>query len=116
MTGVGATLRAGLRINSIVSIGFTAIMGTLYFFLDRFGQPEELMPLIRQYYLIILATLLPMAIFNCCQQTANGTTDTATPMWMILGANIINIIGNYLLIGGRFGCPELGWQEPESAP
>ncbi|WP_289698387.1 MATE family efflux transporter [Duncaniella muris] len=105
---VGATLRAGLQINSIVSIGFTAIMGTLYFFLDRFGQPEELMPLIRQYYLIILATLLPMAIFNCCQQTANGTTDTATPMWMILGANIINIIGNYLLIGGRFGCPELG--------
>lgn len=105
---VGATLRAGLQINALVSIGFTAIMGSLYFFLDRFGQPEELLPLIRQYYLIILATLLPMAIFNCCQQTANGTTDTATPMWMILGANVINIAGNYLLIGGKFGCPELG--------
>lgn len=105
---VGATLRAGLQINILVSIGFTAIMGALYFFLDHFGQPEELLPLIRRYYLIILATLLPMAVFNCCQQTANGTTDTATPMWMILGANIVNIIGNYLLIGGKFGCPELG--------
>lgn len=105
---VGATLRSGLQINVLVSIGFTAIMGALYFFLDRFGQPEELLPLIRQYYLIVLMTLLPMVVFNCCQQTANGTTDTATPMWIILGANVMNIIGNYALIYGHFGLPELG--------
>lgn len=105
---VGVTLRGGLQINILVSLGFTVIMGTLYFFLDRFGQPAELLPLIRSYYLIVLATLLPMAVFNCCQQTANGTTDTATPMWMILGANALNIAGNYALIYGHFGCPELG--------
>lgn len=105
---VGVTLRGGLQVNILTSLGFTAIMGALYFFLDRFGQSEELLPLIRSYYLIILATLLPMAVFNCCQQTANGTTDTATPMWMILGANVINIAGNYVLINGRLGFPELG--------
>lgn len=105
---VGNTLRGGLEINLLVSLAFTAIMGALYFFLDLFGQPEELMPLIRQYYLIMLSTLLPMAIFNCCQQTANGTTDTATPMWIILGANVLNIFGNYVLIYGHFGFPELG--------
>ncbi|MCM1077333.1 MAG: MATE family efflux transporter [Bacteroides sp.] len=105
---VGVTLRSGLQINVLVSLCFTAIMTGLYFFLDRFGQPEELLPLIRSYYLIILATLLPMAVFNCCQQTANGTTDTATPMWMILGANVVNILGNYCLIYGHLGLPELG--------
>lgn len=105
---VGVTLRGGLQINILVSLCFTAIMGGIYFFLDRFGQPEELLPLIRSYYLIILATLLPMAVFNCCQQTANGTTDTATPMWMILGANVVNILGNYCMIYGHFGLPELG--------
>lgn len=104
----GRTLRAGLQINILLSLSFTLIMGALYFFLDRFGQPEELLPLIRPYYLIILATLLPMSVFNCCQQTANGTTDTATPMWMILGANVLNICGNYIFIFGKFGCPELG--------
>jgi MATE family multidrug resistance protein len=104
----GRTLRAGLQINILLSLSFTLIMGGIYFFLDRFGQPEELLPLIRSYYLIILATLLPMSIFNCCQQTANGTTDTATPMWMILCANVLNICGNYLLISGKFGFPELG--------
>ncbi len=105
---VGVTLRAGLQVNVMVSICFTALMGILYFFLDCFGQPVELLPLIRKYYLIVLATLLPMAVFNCCQQTSNGTTDTATPMWMILGANALNIVGNYVLINGRFGFPELG--------
>lgn len=105
---VGRTLRAGLQTNALLSIGLTAVMAVLYFFLDRFGQPEELLPLIRGYYLIILASLLPMAVFNCSQQTANAVTDTATPMWIILSANVLNIIGNYLFIFGNFGCPELG--------
>ena len=49
---VGVTLRGGLQINIFVSLAFTAIMASLYFFLDRFGQPEELLPLIRRYYLM----------------------------------------------------------------
>lgn len=105
---VGETLKGGLQVNVMVSVAFTLIMGCLYFFLDSFGQPEEIMPLVRVYYLIVLSTLLPMAVFNSCQQTANGVTDTATPMWMILGANVLNIAGNYLLIYGHMGCPELG--------
>lgn len=106
--GAGRTLRAGLQVNAFVSVGLTFVMGLLYFFLDRFGQPQELLPLIRQYYLIILASLFPMAIFNCSQQTANAVNDTATPMWIILGANLLNIFGNYVLIFGKWGCPELG--------
>lgn len=98
---VGVTFKCGMQVNIMVSVAFTIIMGGLYFFLDLFGQPEEIMPLVRQYYLIVLATLLPMAVFNCCQQTANGTTDTATPMWMILCANAINIAGNYIFIYGN---------------
>ena len=104
----GRTLRAGLQVNALVSVFFMALMGSLYFFIDCFGQPEELLPLIRPYYLVVLSSLLPMAIFNCCQQTANGTTDTAMPMWLILGANVLNIVGNYALIFGHLGCPRLG--------
>ncbi len=104
----GRTLRAGLQVNSFLSIGLTVLMGILYFFLDNFGQPEELLPLIRQYYLIILSSLLPMAIFNCSQQTANAVNDTAMPMWIILSANVLNILGNYVLIYGKWGFPEMG--------
>lgn len=104
----GKMLRGALQVNVILSVCFMVIMGGLYFFLDCFGQDEELLPIARKYYLIQLGTLLPMAVFNCFQQTANGTTDTATPMWIILGADILNIGGNYLLIFGKFGFPELG--------
>lgn len=104
----GKMLRAGVQDNALLSVGLTLIMGAIYFFLDRFGQPAELLPLIRSYYLIILASLLPMAVFNAFQQTCNGINDTALPMWMILASNVLNIIGNYLFIFGHFGCPELG--------
>lgn len=106
--GAGRTLRGGLQVNVALSLALTALMGALYFFLPMFGQPEELMPLIRRYYLIILATMLPMAVFNTLQQMSNGINDTATPMWMILGSNLVNIAGNYILIFGHFGAPELG--------
>lgn len=104
----GVMLRAALQMNIILALIFTAVMGGLYFILDHFGQDPELMPIARDYYLIILWTIIPMAVFNCIQQTANGTTDTATPMWIILGADVLNILGNYMLIFGKWGCPELG--------
>lgn len=104
----GTTFRIALRLNMLMGALFMVIMGSLYFALDYLGQPPELMPLIRRYYLIVLLTMLPSAIFNCCQQMANGTTDTSTPMWIMLGAIIFNIIGNYALIFGKFGLPEMG--------
>lgn len=101
-------LRASLQVNLIVALSFTVIMGGIYFLLGNFGQDPEILPVARQYYLIILATMVPMAVFACFQQACNGTTDTATPMWMILGADVLNIAGNYVLIFGKFGFPELG--------
>lgn len=105
---VGAMMKAGVIANVLVSLAFTAIFGVLYFFVDRMGQPAELLPLIRPYYLIVLSTLLPMAVFNAFQQTSNGCTDTATPMWFIIISNVMNIVGNWLLIGGEAGFPRLG--------
>lgn len=104
----GLTLRASLAVNILLALLFTFIMAGLYFFIDLFGQDPDILPISKEYYLIILFTMLPMAVFNCFQQTCNGTTDTATPMWIILGADVLNIVGNYLLIFGKFGFPELG--------
>ncbi len=106
--GVGAMLKAGFYTNVLVSSAFTLILGIVYFFVDRMGQSPDLMPLVRPYYLIMLCTLIPMAVFNSFQQTSNGCTDTATPMWLVIGSNALNIFGNWLLIGGELGMPRLG--------
>ena len=104
----GLMLRASLIVNLAMSAIFILAMGALFFLLPYFGQDPELLPIAREYYLIILPSLLPMAIFNCMQQACNGLNDTATPMWIILGADVLNITGNYVLIFGQWGFPELG--------
>ena len=104
----GASFRAGLNLNLAMGAGITAVMGALYFLLPHFGQPEELLPLIRPYYLIILASVIPNTIFACGQNTANGLTDTAMPMWIMISGNVLNIAGNYVLIFGHLGVPSLG--------
>lgn len=106
--GVGRTMRMAVRLNALMSLLLTAVMGGLYFFLDMMGQDPALLPLIRPYYLLVLASLSVGGIFCSCMQSSNGVNDTSTPMWVILGANLLNVVGNFILIFGSFGAPELG--------
>lgn len=105
---IGESVRAGVVVNVIFSLLVTGIMGIIYLNLDKLGQPAELMPLIRPYYLIYLAGLLPVSLFNVFAQWSYGINHTRLPMWIILAANAVNILGNYILIYGNFGFPELG--------
>ena len=104
----GTLLRRGLYSNTIVGLGLTAIMGILYFYLGSLGQPAELLPLIRGYYLTLLGSLLFVSIGNALKQFTDALGRTSIGMWVMLGGNALNIAGNYLLIYGKFGLPELG--------
>lgn len=105
---IGAILRNGILVNLLFALVVAAVMGLLWFNLDRLGQPEELLPLIRPYYLLILVGLIPTALFNVFAQWLFAINNTSLPMWIILGSNLVNIAGNYLLIYGNLGCPEMG--------
>lgn len=104
----GALTRQAVKINIVFATLVTGIMTLVYFNLDRMGQPAELMPIIKPYYLLYLTSLIPIAIFNVLSQWSYAINNTSLPMWLILGANIFNICGNYVLIYGNFGAPELG--------
>lgn len=104
----GQALRASLVANSLVAALLTLIMTVVYFNVERLGQPEELMPLIKPYYLVLLASLLFVMWFNGFKQFTDGITDTRTAMWILLSGNALNIVGNYILINGKLGFPELG--------
>lgn len=104
----GRVLKNSLAANSLVAILMTVIMVLLYWNVGRLGQPEELIPLIKPYFLVLLASLLFVLLFNGFKQFADGITDTRVSMWILLGGNVLNIIGNYILINGKMGFPELG--------
>lgn len=104
----GQALRCSLVANALVAVLLTVAMTVLYFCIELLGQPEELMPLIKPYYLVLLASLLFVMLFNGFKQFTDGITDTKTAMWILLGGNALNIVGNYILINGKLGLPELG--------
>lgn len=49
-----------------------------------------------------------MMAFNALKQFSDGIKDTRMPMWILLGGNVLNILGNWLLIYGIGGFPEMG--------
>ena len=87
-TTIGGMIKNGLLINIIFSLLVTTIMFILWLNIDRLGQPEELMPLIKPYYLIVMAGMLPIAIFNVFATMAVCHKPHKTfPMWILLSAN-----------------------------
>ena len=105
---VGGLLRNSLLANFLIGLFLSVAMGIMYLNVHRMGQPEELLPLIRPYFLLQLTSLVFVMMFNSFKQFADRITDTKTSMWIMLSANLLNIIGNSLLIYGVWGLPALG--------
>ena len=105
---IGQSLKASVIANLLIGVLITAIMGVLYLNVENVGQPMDLMPLIKPYFLILLASLPFVVLFNAFKQFVDGITDTRMSMWILIGGNTFNIIGNYILIYGKLGFPELG--------
>lgn len=104
----GRALRASLEMNGRLGLVLLLAMGGLYFLLDHMGQPQELLPQIRSYYLVILLSIPFQTLFNGFKQFSDGIGNTRLPMWIMLAANIFNIVGNWLMIYGIGPFPCLG--------
>lgn len=105
---IGRMLKNSLFANTIITVLLTGIMIIFFFNIEKLGQPIELIPLIKPYYLILLSSLLFIMLFNAFKQFADGITDTKISMWIMLTGTMVNIIGNYILIYGKLGFPEMG--------
>ena len=105
---IAGKLRNGLFACSVVGLLLTLLAGLILAGLPWLGQPEELLPLMRPYLLILLLSLLPQMLFNAYKQFSDGVQDTSMPMWIMVASNVFNLIGNWLLIFGHCGLPEMG--------
>ena len=105
---IGGQLKNGLFANLLMALLLSIGMGVLFFNLHLLGQPAELLPLMRPYYVTLLVSVVFVMLFNAFKQFADGITDTRTAMWILLGGNFLNIVGNWLLSYGNCGLPEMG--------
>ncbi len=103
-----------ILVSGVLFIIFAAILigSVLVFFAGdviRFcGSTSETHDLATSYFRIVMGGM----IFNCIQMGVNsaqrGAGNTKITMRTNLASNTVNIIFNYLLIGGKFGFPALG--------
>lgn len=104
----GKALRSALLANLMAGAIMMAALAILYFNVGNIGQPKELLPYIRPYYLVLLASMPFVMLFNAFKQFTDSITETRTSMWILLSGNLLNIVGNYVLIYGKLGLPEMG--------
>ena len=104
----GQALRCSLLANTLAAVAMMTVLTVLFFNLGNIGQPEELLPLMRPYYLVLLASIPFVMLFYAFKQFTDSITETRTSMWILLSGNLLNIIGNYIFIYGKAGMPELG--------
>lgn len=105
---IGGWLKNSLMANTTTTALITLVLFLIYLNVDYLGQPEELMPLIRPYYLILMCSVLFVMLSNTFRQFVEGIMDASVSMWVLTFINAINIAGNYILIYGKCGFPELG--------
>ncbi len=105
---IGEKLKNAMVANMAVGALLVLVMYILYLNLGNIGQPEELLPLIRPYFLVNLASIPFAGLFNTMKQFFDGISRTRVAMWVMIGGNVTNIFFNWMLIYGVGPFPELG--------
>ena len=101
---VAATFQNSLLFDLLLVSVVGIIMYLFSFFMDRMGQPEEVISLAIPYYRILLLTLPPFILFQAFRQFMEGTGDTKVAMYITIIANLSNIGLNYLSTYAKAFC------------
>lgn len=104
----GEQLKPALLSGTAFCLLLMAVWGIAFFNLEHFGQPDELLPLIRPYFLVILVSMIFVMLYNELRQFTDGLTHTTLGMYTLIIGNAFNILGNWLLIYGPGPFPEMG--------
>lgn len=105
---VGELLRDSFVLNTLITMGLSFLLLGISYFMPYMGQPKNVVNLAIPYYRILVMSMLPLLMYFTIKQFLEGLGKTKIATIITLIANILNIILNYLLIYGHFGCPELG--------
>ena len=113
--GAGNKEKANLITRQIVVVN--AILGIIMSFIGVFfshqivvfmGAEADTIRDATIYFQIVSAGLVFQAITMGITAALRGAGETKIPMFYNIGSNLLNVLGNYILIYGKLGMPKLG--------
>ena len=113
-------VRNVLRIKLVIAVTLMIIAGVGLFFLDEqlisifltdaseVGDPVATLAYGKEYLMIMLVSLPPLAIEMSYSSTLRESGVTSVPMFASMVAVGVNLVLNYILIFGKLGAPVMG--------
>lgn len=105
---VRSAFHHGLLLCGILGL---VLFGMLYVskpVMEWMGQPKDVIVLARPYLDWVAFSMIPMILYQAYKQFADGLSLTKYSLYAIIGANIVHVPINYVLIYGEWGFPKLG--------
>lgn len=102
-----------LQQSVMISIVFSSVFAVFFYFmapevLVLMGAEKEVVLLGTGYLRIMTPGFIFMVLGFIVTAALRGAGETKIPMQVNIVINLLNVIGNYILIFGKFGFPELG--------
>lgn len=101
-------LRHGLALAVLIGAGEMVLMFALSTQLERFGQPAEVLAIVRPFFLLFASSIMPVLIYLALRQFSEAMGHPWAPMFILLGSVAVNAVLNWILIYGNLGMPALG--------
>ena len=102
-----------LRTALLFTITLTIVLSFVFVLADDFiihlaGSADDTHQLAVEYFDVIIIGMIFNTVMLCINAAQRGAGNTKIAMTTNMTSNIVNVIFNYLLIGGHFGFPALG--------
>lgn len=105
---VGHVMGQGMWLALALSLLVVPAMSSLGSLMQRLGQAPEVIEFANNYLDIVRWSFFPALAFSVMRCTLTAL-ERARPIFVIMvGANLFNILGNYVLAFGRLGFPAMG--------
>ncbi len=108
--GARGSCRHGLYLATTLGLVLFVISWIISDHLDAFGQPPEVAARTTVFFRIVMASVIPALASIALKNHADALNRPWPPFWIFLGGVGLNVGLNWVMIYGKLGCPELGFE------
>lgn len=101
-------IRTGTKISLVVSIILVVALLLVSPYLSFLGAPTDVTELSIPYFRWLVLSFLFRFAFGAFKQSTEALGNTRLPMLIALGANVLNVLLNWVFIWGNLGAPAMG--------